>query len=142
MLKKKDILKKLIKEAQKAAQKAYAPYSKIQVGAALLTKNNQIFSGCNIENASYGLTICAERVAIYRAFFEKPKDTFFITCMVVLRLDGLPISPCGACRQVLAEFCPDAELIFLSENNQWESRLVKELLPQAFSIPKGENFKF
>lgn len=94
--------KKYIEEANKMLSKAYIPYSKFPVGAALVTKEGKIYTGCNIENASYGLCNCAERTAIFKAVSEGERDFSYL--VITGETDG-PISPCGACRQVIAEFC-------------------------------------
>ncbi|MCJ7985884.1 cytidine deaminase [Priestia sp. OVL9] len=103
--------KQLIDEAIAASKQAHVPYSHFHVGAALLTTDGKIYRGCNIENASYGLTNCAERTAIFKAVSEGDKQ--FSAIAVVGDTDG-PISPCGACRQVLAEFCDDHTQIILA----------------------------
>ncbi len=118
----------LIAAARQVYQSAYAPYSGFSVGAALRTHSGRVFTGCNVENASYGLTICAERVAVAKAVSEGERD--FETIAVVSR-GG--VTPCGACRQVLAEFNPDLRVIVTDlEGNAREFRLA-ELLPEAFS---------
>jgi cytidine deaminase len=104
-------IKPLIDQAIEARKHAYTPYSNFQVGAAVLTKNNHVFLGCNIENASYGLTNCAERTAIFKAISEGEKDIEAI--VVVGDTDG-PIAPCGACRQVMAEFCDENTKVILT----------------------------
>jgi len=126
--------KELINYAIQASKRAYAPYSNFKVGAALLTKNNQLFLGSNIENSSYSLTCCAERVAIFKAISEG--ETSFIKLAVVANTDK-PVSPCGACRQVMSEFFDDQVTIYLA-NKQAEIKKVKisNLLPDAFSIEK------
>src|SRR5438067_8304073 len=96
-------LEELIKLAKKARAMAYAPYSKFAVGAAVLTQSGQVFSGCNIENISFGLTICAERAAVCAAVASGFRD---FSQIVIVADTKEPISPCGACRQVLAEFSP------------------------------------
>ena len=119
-----------ITEAATAAREnAHAPFSHFKVGAALLTENNEIVTGCNIENASYGLTMCAERVAIFKAISEGKKK--FVKICVVADTDALT-PPCGACRQIIWEFCGDIEV--LMENLQGESATfqMSELLPKAF----------
>lgn len=118
----------LIQLAYEARKKAYAPYSHYLVGSALLTNKGIIFQGCNIENASYGLACCSERVAIFKAVSEGITD--FVAIAVVTKEGGLP---CGACRQVLHEFNPNL-LVFIGDEN---GRLVREttlsaLLPDAF----------
>jgi cytidine deaminase len=113
----------LLKEAGKAAEKAYAPYSKFRVGAALLTKEGKVFTGCNVENASYGLSMCAERVAVFKAVSEGYRE--FEAIAVVSDPPGA--SPCGACRQVLHEFSPNIKVIFNGEQFS-----LTELLPKPF----------
>ncbi|HZW67751.1 MAG TPA: cytidine deaminase [Pseudogracilibacillus sp.] len=126
--------KELINYAIQASERAYAPYSGFKVGAALLTKDNELFLGSNIENSSYSLTCCAERVAIFKAISEG--ETRFKKLAVVANTDK-PVSPCGACRQVMSEFFDDDVRIYLA-NKQAESKEVKisDLLPNAFSIEK------
>lgn len=121
----------LMEEAKKARGFAYVPYSKFQVGAALLAKDGTVFHGCNIENASYGMTNCAERTALFKAYSEGV--TKFDTLVVVADTDG-PVSPCGACRQVISELCePDMEVILTNLKGDVQRTHVKELLPGAFS---------
>jgi len=124
--------KKMLLEASiKAREKAYVPYSKFPVGAALLTKDGEVIQGCNIENSSFGLTNCAERTAIFKAVSEGKKE--FAAIAVSGNTEG-PISPCGACRQVLAEFCDQDMPVFLTNlNGQVLETTVAELLPGAFT---------
>ncbi|MFJ5759948.1 cytidine deaminase [Neobacillus sp. NPDC093182] len=123
--------KGLLEEAKKAREYAYVPYSKFQVGAALLAKDGKVFHGCNIENASYGMTNCAERTALFKAYSDGV--TQFDSLVVVADTDG-PISPCGACRQVISELC-DAEMEVILTNLKGDILriTVKDLLPGAFS---------
>lgn len=123
--------KRLLDEAIKAREYAYVPYSKFQVGAALLAKDGKVFHGCNIENASYGMTNCAERTALFKAYSDGV--TQFDSLVVVADTDG-PISPCGACRQVISELC-DAEMEVILTNLKGDILriTVKDLLPGAFS---------
>ncbi|WP_228350908.1 MULTISPECIES: cytidine deaminase [Limnobaculum] len=101
----------LIEQAKKARQSSYSPYSNFAVGAALLADNNQVFLGCNVENASYGLTNCAERTAIFKAVSEGLRQ--FKKLVIIGDTEG-PISPCGACRQVINEFCaPDMPVLMV-----------------------------
>lgn len=110
---------------------AYVPYSKFPVGAAILTKDGQIFSGCNIENASYPLTNCAERTAIFKAVSEGKRE--FDRIVVTANTEG-PVSPCGACRQVMAEFCdPDMPVILTNVKGDTAQTTVSALLPGAFT---------
>lgn len=121
---------KLRTKADDMLDMAYVPYSKFPVGAALLTKEGEIFTGCNIENASYPLSNCAERTAMFKAVSEGERD--FETLVVTGNTEG-PISPCGACRQVLAEFCePDMPVILTNKKGDTLRTTVSELLPGAF----------
>ena len=124
---------KLIRAAAKAREGAVAPYSKFKVGAALLTKAGEIIGGANVESASYGLTCCAERVALFKALTGGKKD--FVAVAVVARAPGGPM-PCGACRQLLAEYAPDARVWVADSRDLKKSRefSVRELLPRAFVI--------
>ncbi|MFR3850307.1 MAG: cytidine deaminase [Streptococcus salivarius] len=122
----------VIKAAQEAAENAYVPYSRFRVGAALLTKDGQIFQGCNIENASFGLTNCGERTAIFKAVSEGHSD-FEVSCIVYGDTKD-PISPCGACRQVMVEFLKsDSKVILIAEDNSTVEMTVGELLPYSFT---------
>ena len=121
---------KLLTVAKKASQNAYAPYSKFKVGAALKTKEGKIFSGCNVENASYGLTMCAERVAIFKAVSEGYQD--FDEMLIYVDSDIL-FTPCGACRQVIAEFGSKIKITIISKKEMMETS-IKELLPYGFSL--------
>ncbi len=119
----------LIKLATEARENAYAPYSRFKVGAALLALNGRVFTGCNVENATYGLTVCAERVALWKAVSEGERE--FVAVAVVA--DGeRPPSPCGACRQLLWEFCDDIEVITANLRGGRQSYHLSELLPYPF----------
>ena len=123
--------RKLIAAAKAAQSNAHAPYSKFRVGAALLTKTGKVYTGCNVENASYGLTICAERVAITKAVSEGHRK--FSAIAVVAPSSSL--SPCGACRQVLAEFGEMVVVCADSRNTgKFRLYLLSELLPHAFKL--------
>jgi cytidine deaminase len=115
--------------AQKAAENAYAPYSRFSVGAALETKDGQIFTGCNVENASYGLGRCAEQTAIQKMVSEGARD--FVQIAVFTHASP-PSSPCGACRQVLFEFAPDAAVYLTNHKGELLETTVRELLPHGF----------
>lgn len=120
-----------INRAQKVYENAYVPYSHFKVGACLITKDDQIFTGVNIENASYGLTNCAERTAIFKAVSEGNRE--FKHIVIAAETDE-PISPCGACRQVLVEFCaPTMGVTLVSKNGQLKETTVEELLPYSFT---------
>ena len=120
--------KELIDTAVQARLKAYAPYSEYKVGAAILSKGGKCYSGCNIENAVYPVTICAERVAVFKAIYEG--DMEFEAIAVVTSNGG---SPCGSCRQVLAEFGLDTRVLIANEQGQLVNEMsVGDLLPEAF----------
>ncbi len=123
-------VKALIEAAKAAYQRAYAPYSRFPVGAALLTTSGQVFTGCNIENASYGLTICAERVAVGCAVASGQRE--FAAIAVVTNTAG-PASPCGACRQVLVEFNPHMRVILTNLKGDTVETTAEGLLPGAFT---------
>ena len=123
----------LIEQARKARAKAYAPYSHFQGGAALLARDGKIYHGCNIENASYGLTNCAERTAFYSALADGQKPGNFTQLAIVGETDA-PIAPCGACRQVIFELGgPKLEVILANMDNLVEITTPAQLLPGAFS---------
>ncbi|MGG3780894.1 cytidine deaminase [Schinkia azotoformans] len=121
----------LIEKAKEAREMAYVPYSKFKVGAALLTEEDDIIKGCNIENASYGLTNCAERTALFKAYSEGIKK---FKALAVVADTERPVPPCGACRQVMAEFCPPNMPVYLTnlKGDIFETT-VQELLPGAFT---------
>ena len=120
---------KLVKEAEKARKRAYTPYSKFKVGAAVLSVDGKIFTGCNIENASFGLAVCAERVAIFKAISEGSAK---FEAIAVIGDTDKPCSPCGACRQVISEFGEDIPLIMANLKGDLKIKKIKELLPEAF----------
>jgi cytidine deaminase len=120
----------LLKAAKAAMKKAHAPYSKFHVGAALLTTRGQVFTGCNVENASYGLTNCAERTAIFTAV-AKLGSKMRIQAIAVANNQGAPCSPCGACRQVIYEFGPNAQ-VFFQGTDGWKEAAITDLLPEGF----------
>ena len=113
-------------------KQAYAPYSHFRVGAALVTAKGEIFSGCNVENASYGLTICAERNAIFAAVAESGPG-LEIRAIAVVNDQGVACSPCGACRQVIYEFGPEATVYFQSAKG-WKTTPITDLLPEGFRL--------
>lgn len=119
--------------ARGAAIQAYAPYSGFQVGAALLFDDGSVVTGCNVENASYGLTSCAERNALFRAVSERGANRR-IVAVAVTNLSGRPSPPCGACRQVLSEFAAADAIIHFSGNGAVETRPLKEMLPFQFHL--------
>jgi len=120
--------KELIDQAKEAMKHAYVPYSKFQVGAALLTKSGKVYTGCNVENASFGATNCAERTAIFKAISEGERD--FEKLAVVSHTDAFTY-PCGICRQVIAELLPDATLIF-SHRDEIKELTLNDILPYQF----------
>jgi cytidine deaminase len=131
---------KLIQAAARAREGSMSPYSKFKVGAALLTKAGEIIGGANVESASYGLTCCAERIALFNALTNRKKKNgvqdalpAFVAIAVVARCDGGPM-PCGACRQLLAEYAPDAQVFVADSGDLKKIRgfSVRELLPGAF----------
>jgi len=119
----------LVEAAKAVLNNAYAPYSKFKVAAAVKTRNGKVYTGVNVENASYGLTVCAERVAIFKAVSEGDRD---IEVVAVYVDADEPVAPCGACRQVIAEFNPNALVVMASRNKVKTARL-SELLPMAFT---------
>ena len=121
----------LVTAARAAAARAYCPYSRFSVGAAVLTGADEVFSACNVENASYGLTICAERNAIFQAVAHG-RGPLSIRAVVVFTPTDMPTAPCGACRQVINEFGPDARVISLCDGPLVIESPLGVLLPQAF----------
>src|SRR3990170_8694609 len=121
----------LLAEAKIVRKKAYAPYSNFKVGAAVLTSNGKIFSGCNVENSSYGLSICAERSAIFNAVSSGYKK---FTKIVVVTDSEPPSSPCGACRQVIFEFGDDIEVIMANLKGDMRIARIDELLKDGFKL--------
>ena len=121
----------LIKLAQEAAKKAYAPYSGFNVGAALLCKSGNVYTGCNVENSSYGASNCAERTAVFKAVSEGERD--FVKIAIVSEKGGLTF-PCGICRQVLSEFMPNGSIVLYSDEQGIKEFALNELLPYAFKL--------
>lgn len=123
-------IKKLINLAKQTSNNAYAPYSNFRVGAALLTSNGKIFTGANVENASYGLTVCAERIAVFKAVSEG--YTKFQAIAIYTNTNDFTM-PCGACRQVLYEFSPNLKVIISNRENKIKQLVLTELLPYPFN---------
>lgn len=121
--------KKLIAVASKARCNAYAPYSKFKVGAAVLTKRGKMFGGCNVENASYGLTCCAERTAIFKAVSEGHTD---LTAIAIVFDDKALGSPCGACRQVIREFGIGMQVVLANLKGGYKVMSIDQLMPLSF----------
>ncbi|MHB8847035.1 MAG: cytidine deaminase [Burkholderiales bacterium] len=124
-----ETLEKLVAEAKRASNHAYAPYSRFIVGAAVLDGNGDIFSGCNVENASYGLSMCAERNAIYQMVASAKRR---ISTIVIYTPTAEPTAPCGACRQVINEFGADVVVISVCDGSTVLKWMLQELLPSAF----------
>ncbi len=121
--------RELIEAARAARENAYAPFSHFQVGAAVRTRAGRLIGGCNVENASYGLTVCAERVAIFKAISEGERE--FDAIAVVTDADR-PTPPCGACRQIIWEMCGNVEVVLANLKGQMEIHRMKDLLPLPF----------
>lgn len=124
----KELYEKLLNIAKEASKNSYSPYSKFKVGCAVLCDNGEIYLGTNIENASYGLTICAERVAVFNAVSNGVRKIK----AVAVYTDKKDITPCGACRQVIFEFSKNADIIYNSKNNKMKVTNIKSLLPDSF----------
>lgn len=122
-------VEKMREAAREAMRNAYPEYSDFAVGAAVLTGTGKTFVGCNVENASYGLTMCAERNAIFQAIAQGQRD---LKAVVVVTPTEKPTTPCGACRQVINEFNPDADIFCFAEGNVVRQFKLTELLPHAF----------
>jgi cytidine deaminase len=120
----------LIQTAIEARERAYVPYSRFPVGAAVQVASGEVFVGCNVENATYGLTVCAERVAIFRAVAAGHRD--LVTLAVVADTVD-PVSPCGACRQVMVEFNPDLRVVLSNLKGDTRLSTARELIPGAFT---------
>ena len=126
------VRERLLEAARRAMKNAYAPYSRFQVGAALLTTDGAVVTGCNVENASYGVTNCAERTAIFSAITQFGPQ---MRVRVIAIVNGLnaPCSPCGACRQVIYEFGPNAKVLFRGVRG-WKTTSIEKLLPEGFRL--------
>jgi cytidine deaminase len=130
-----DDKQRLLQAAQEVSSRAYAPFSKFFVGSALLTSTGEIYSGCNVENSSYGLTNCAERTAIFTAIADaKRTGRLEISAIACLNRDGIPCAPCGACRQVIYEFGPEAMVIYRANDGSIRTTPIAELLPEGFRL--------
>ncbi|WHY84756.1 cytidine deaminase [Neobacillus novalis] len=124
-------IEQLIEEAKKAREKAYVPYSKFGVGAALLTTDGKVYHGCNIENAAYSMCNCGERSALFSAYSHGDRD---FALLAVVADTERPCSPCGACRQVISELCPkDMKVVLTNLKGDIQEITVEDLLPGAFS---------
>ena len=127
--------RELIERAKEAMSYAYAPYSHFQVGAALLTKDGRVFTGCNVENATYGATSCAERTAVGKAVSEGARE---FQKIAIAASSGACAAPCGICRQVLSEFLREGEVVLWSHTEGEKVFSVRDLLPFGF---RGEDIK-
>jgi cytidine deaminase len=123
----------LLSSARDALKRSYARYSNFRVGAAVLTDEGEIFTGCNVENASYGLTNCAERSAIFTAVQETKAARLSIRAVAVVTANDVPCSPCGACRQVIFEFGENATVIFKGQQG-YQEMSIADLLPESFRL--------
>jgi homotetrameric cytidine deaminase len=128
-----ELLRQLTTQAADAADHAYAPYSKFRVGAALLLENGAVVTGANVENASYGLTICAERSAVVRAVAEHGPEIRVVACAIT-NLNQAASPPCGACLQVLSEFMQPASWIIFRGEAGWENYRFDEVFPHRFQL--------
>jgi cytidine deaminase len=126
-------LELLMAEAERARRRAHAPYSRFAVGAALLADDGRIFTGANVENASYGLTVCAERVALWKGVSEGARS---FAALAVAGPARRSAPPCGACRQVLAEFAPELRVFWRNASGRRISRSLDQLLPLAFRLTR------
>lgn len=124
-------LEEMIGAARDASKRAYAPYSYLSVGAALMGAEGKVHVGCNVENSSFGLTICAERAALFAAVAAGERRW---SKLVIYTPDSGPLSPCGACLQVLAEFCPELPIVSVGRGGRRREFNLRDLLPQAFAL--------
>ena len=129
---------KLISEAEKARKNAYAPYSKFSVGAALLSRSGKVYTGANLENSSFGQTVCAERLALYKAVSEGEKN---FKKIAIVAPGAKPVTPCGICRQALFEFSPELEVICANLKGRVKKYTLKELLPHPIKNEKKKSKK-
>jgi cytidine deaminase len=127
-----DIKQLLLEKATRAMQNAYAPFSTFRVGAAVLTERGNMYTGCNVENVSYGLSMCAERAAVFTAVTAEGQE-MKLAIIAVVAENSRPCSPCGACRQVIAEFGHHAHIIFTGMDGR-EEVAIYDLLPKAFTL--------
>lgn len=126
-------LDELVRKAKEARKKAYSPYSRVRIGAAVMTRTGKVYSGCNIENSSYGLSNCAERTAIFKAVSEGERD---IVAIAIVGESDDYTRPCGACRQVMVQFNPEMKVIRRGTDGFASDTTARELLPHSFN-PKG-----
>ena len=131
----RDIQQRLLQAARRALENAYAPFSRFQVGSAVLTRGGGMYTGCNVENSSYGLTICAERAAVFAAVAAEGPEMKIAAVAVCARREGRDqaASPCGACRQVILEFGPDVVVLFEGPSGPQQAT-ISDLLPGGFRL--------
>jgi cytidine deaminase len=128
-------IEQLLQAAQRVSLNAYAPFSKFHVGAAILTQRGEIFTGCNVENSSFGLTNCAERTAIFTAVAAGALTAGDdLVALAVVNREGAVCSPCGACRQVIFEFGPEAIVVYRDHSGAITQSKAKDLLPEGFRL--------
>ncbi len=127
---------RLMQSARDILRRAYAPYSGFKVGAAVMTGEGKIFTGCNVENASYGLTICAERSAIFSAVANSAGGKLSLRAVAVVNEKEVSCPPCGACRQVISEFGAETVVVFKSERG-YEELTIADLLPSSFKLARS-----
>ena len=120
---------KLVESAREVRERAFAPYSNFKVGSAVVSRSGKIFTGCNVESASYGLTVCAERVAIWKAVSEGETE---LDAIAVVADTKKLTPPCGVCRQIIWEFCGDVPVTLANLHGEFETVQMKDLLPRAF----------
>lgn len=130
--------RKLVLEAKKARKNSYAPYSNFKVGAALLAGSGKVYTGANLENSSFGQTVCAERVALYKAVSAGGKD---FKKIAIVAPGAEPVTPCGICRQALFEFSPELEVVCANLRGQVKKYTLKQLLPHPFKYEKRKTKK-
>lgn len=123
--------RELLRIANEARERAYAPYSGFSVGAALLCEDGTVYTGVNIENAAYGPSICAERTAFFKAISEGHRGDFV---KIAVTCNRAYCQPCGVCRQVMVEHAPDLEILMGNPNGEFKRTTIRELLPEAFSL--------
>lgn len=125
--------RELLDRALQARERSYSPYSQYAVGAALLTESGDVYEGTNIENASYGLSVCAERVAMFKAVYANERS---FDKIAIAGAEGVLCSPCGACRQVLYEFAPELAVVMGTEEASFDKAKLGELLPRGFGFSR------
>jgi len=128
----------MLRTAKEVSERAYAPYSRLRVAAVLRAETGGDYAGCNVENSSFGLTVCAERAAVLRAIAEGERAW---SALLIYTADAGPLSPCGACRQMLAEFCRELPIVSVGRGGLRREMNLRDLLPQPFAWPAGNQVK-